>query len=51
MTYTKEIAIAGIIIVEITALLLGHNGVILAGVISILAYVAGFEVRMIKERN
>lgn len=51
MTYTKEIAIAGIVIIEVCALLLGHNGVMLAGVIALIAGIAGYEIRLVREKK
>lgn len=51
MTYTKEIAIISIVLIEITALLLGHNGVMLAGVIALIAGIAGYEIRLVKEKK
>ncbi len=39
------VAVGGLIVLESVALLLGYNGVVLAGVIGILAGVAGFELR------
>lgn len=49
--YTKEVAIAGIVLLEAEALWLGYNGVFLAGVIAIVAGIAGYKIRMVREKK
>lgn len=49
--YVKEVAIAGIVLLEAEALWLGYNGVILAGVIAIIAGLAGYKIRMAGEKK
>lgn len=48
--YVKEVAITGIVILESIALLKGINGVLLTGVIALIAGLAGYEIRILKER-
>ena len=47
--YEKEVAIAGIVVLEAIALWQGINGVILAAAIGIIAGIAGYEIRVLKE--
>lgn len=49
--YTKEVAIAGIVLLEAEALWLGINGVLLAGVIAVIAGIAGYGVRQLVEKR
>lgn len=44
MSYTKEVAIAGIVILEGIALYQGINGTALAAVIAVIAGLAGYSV-------
>lgn len=47
----KEIAIVGIVILDGIALWLGHNGFLLATAIGVIAGIAGYEIRALKERK
>jgi len=49
--YVKEVAIAGIVVLEVIALIQGINGVILAGVIGVISGIAGYGIRMVREKK
>jgi len=49
--YTKEVAIAGIVILEAIALYQGIDGAALSLVIAALAGLGGYELRTIMERK
>jgi len=49
MQYVREVAIAGIVVLESIALLKGIDGQILSLVIATIAGIAGYTLRRIKE--
>jgi len=49
MTYIREIAIAGIVILEAIALMKGIDGQVLSLVIATIAGIAGYTLRKIRE--
>jgi len=50
MTYIREIAIAGLVILEITALIKGIDGMLFGTVIAVIAGLAGYTIKVVKER-
>ena len=48
MTYIKEIAIIGIVIIEVLALFNGVNGVLLATSLAAICGLAGYELKGVK---
>ena len=49
--YTKEVAILGIVVLESVALLQGINGIVFTAVIAVIAGIAGYEIRILKENK
>jgi len=50
MTYIREVAIAGLVILEAIALQHGIDGVLFSTVIAVIAGLAGYSVRVVKEK-
>jgi len=50
MTHVREIAIAGLVILEVIALQRGIDGALFSVVIAIIAGLAGYSVRVVKEQ-
>jgi len=49
MSYVREVAIAGIVILEVIALVKGIDGQILSLVIATIAGIAGYTLRKVRE--
>ena len=49
--YVKEIAIGGIVVLEIIALLNGINGTVLTLVVAIIAGIAGYEFKLYRNKG
>lgn len=49
--YVKEVAIAGIVVLEAIAIYQGINGILLTGVIAVIAGISGYEIRISKEKK
>lgn len=49
--YVKEVSIAGIVILEVVALLHGINGTALTLVVALIAGIAGYELKVYRNRG
>ena len=50
MTYIREVAIIGLVILEVMALRHGIDGVLFSVVIALIAGLAGYSVRVVREK-